>query len=131
MASNAMKSNGGVLASCVFCDFCVSDANYQEHLQVKADSVLKPSRFSQKQMKIMLCSQVWHKITVDLEEGARRVLGLPLNNLDVRAVKDEVLGDVEEGPRTFSLSSSFATSTQQEPVREVGGRRGQYPDAPT
>jgi len=86
-----MASNGGVLASCVFCDFCVSDANYQEHLQV------------------------WHKVTVDLEEDARRVLGLPFN---MRSVKDEFLGDVGEGP-----SSSCIATCMQEPVREVGGRR--------
>ena len=56
---------------------------------------------------------------MDLEEDAKRVLGLPL---DIRAVKDECLGDVGEGPSSSSLSSCIATSTQ-EPVREVGGRQ--------
>ena len=75
--------------------------------------------FSQKQLKIMFRPQVWHKVTVDLEEDARRVLGLPSN---MRAVKDEFPGDVGEGPSSSSLGSCIATC-MQEPVREVGGRR--------
>ena len=59
---------------------------------------------------------------MDLEEDARRLLWLPLDILNIRAVKDELLGDVGEGPSSSSLKSCIATS-MQEPVREVGGRQ--------
>ena len=75
--------------------------------------------FSQKQLKMMFCPQVWHKVTVDLEEDARSVLGLPFN---MRAAKDGFPGDVGEGPSSSSLGSCIATC-MQEPVREVGGKR--------
>ena len=54
---------------------------------------------------------------MDLEEDARRVLGLPCNILNIRAVKDELLGDV--GDELGSSSLSFAATSIQEPVREV------------
>jgi len=100
-----MAADKGGLISCVFCDFCLSDANYKEHLQV------------------------WHKVTVDLEEDARRVLGLPGNILNIRAVKDELLGDV--GDELGSSSLSFAATSIQEPVREEtarGSRRDSVED---
>ena len=110
-----MVSNGGDLASCVFCDFCVSDANYQEHLQVRAVPVsksdLRHNQFDSPQ--IMFCPKVWHNVSVGLEEDALRVLGLPLNILNTRVLKDEFLGDGGDG-----LSSCVATS-MQEPVREA------------
>ena len=54
---------------------------------------------------------------MDLEEDARRVLGLPGNILNIRAVKDELLGDV--GDELGSSSLSFVATSIQEPVREV------------
>ena len=51
-----MVSNGGDLASCVFCDFCVSDANYQEHLQVRAVPVSKSDLRHISLVLLKLCS---------------------------------------------------------------------------
>ena len=50
---------------------------------------------------------------MDLEEDARRALGLPYNILNIRAVKDELLGDVGDE------LGSFVAASIQEPVREV------------
>ena len=55
---------------------------------------------------------------MDLEEDARRVLGLPCNILNIKAMKDELLGDVQDELGASSLSSFVATPVQ-EPVREV------------
>ena len=46
-----MASEGGDLISCVFCDFCMSDANYQEHLQVQVTPVSKPGTSNRIQRK--------------------------------------------------------------------------------